>query len=141
MQLRMATLQLLKDSRPGMTSEKALSIYSRSTTGSAQESQGCVVKCSVYKTQLLNLQSILKTGKFNHFTTHLKPGLRYNAACTNSLHIKQRGKWRYTIMYGHVKGPQGNMSNTALIQYCVRILQHCGPLKNFQEPKHRSQHL
>ena len=36
-----------------------------------------VVKHSIYKTQLLNLQSTLKTPKCNHFTMHLKPGLQY----------------------------------------------------------------
>ena len=40
MQLRMATLQLRRDSRPRRTSEKAPCDYLRSATGSVQESRG-----------------------------------------------------------------------------------------------------
>ena len=50
----------LRDSRPRMISEKAPCDYSRSATDSVQESREGVVKCSRYKTKLLNSQSTLK---------------------------------------------------------------------------------
>ena len=88
MQLRMATLQLLRISRPRMTSEKAPCNYSIQETLPALYKNYVVgvVKRSMYKTQLLNSQSTLTSGNAIVLLHILKPSLRY---CKASIPFSQ----------------------------------------------------
>ena len=67
----------LRDSRHRMTSEKTPYDYSRSSTGSVQESRCGCGQTQHVQNAIIKFAFYLKIRKRNHFTTHLKPGLRY----------------------------------------------------------------
>ena len=64
-------------SRPRMTSEKPQCDYSRGTTGSVQESHVGCGQTEHVQNASIKFAFYLKTRKRNHFSTYLKPGLRY----------------------------------------------------------------
>ena len=70
-----------------MTSEKALCNYSRSATGSVQESRGGCGQTQHVKNAIIKFAIYLKTRKRNHFTTRLKPGPRYTLSNAKLLNL------------------------------------------------------
>ena len=119
MQPRIAMLQLLRDSRPRMTSEKHRVMIQEALPAPYKNHALAVVKQHVQNT-IFKFAIYLKTQKRIHFTTHLKPGLYgIHSRYTTVLHALSSPLCIVALFCYHIRSPFYVLSWTTCILWLL----------------------